>query len=229
MKQIVRYRFMTIPSKLTGELRITIDERSAEYNSQFDGGRSTNIALFPIIAVAITRPNEIDEKGNKIRAPWNPNDSIGMTKFTFPIFINELKAMMRDMKIPELYTYQGNRLELNTKISEKYRHVFMLGNTAIEFSPVVITQPDETKVEGVKLKFNREESSVLLTLNELEALLYNLNSLNVDLLSLQLYKTYITKVSYSEGRAYRNPNPEKLIDVSNNNHPKEMDFQEFVD
>ena len=49
MRQIVRYRFMTIPNKLVGEMRITVDERSAEYTAQFDGGRSTNISLFPVI------------------------------------------------------------------------------------------------------------------------------------------------------------------------------------
>ena len=44
MKQIVRYRYLTIPNKLTGEIRITVDDRAAEYSSAFDGGTSTNIS-----------------------------------------------------------------------------------------------------------------------------------------------------------------------------------------
>lgn len=192
MRQIVRYKFGTIPSKLSLELRITIDERSGpEYTSTYDGGQSTNITVFPIIVISITRSAELDENGNRVRAPWNPGDSMSITKFNIPILIRELKAIQDDMSTPDLYTYHGERLELNEEAAEKIRRVFMLGNTTLELSAVVISSDDDTKLEGIKFKINNEQSAVNLTLNELAALIYNLETLDVDNLTFQLYLTYI--------------------------------------
>ena len=193
MKQIVRYRSFIIPSKLVCEVRITVDDRSVEYSSAFDNGRSTNINLFPIVSLSIQKSSEVDENGNKIRAPWSANDSIGMSKFNLPIFINELSEIIKGMKIQDLYRYVGNRLEVNDKLANTARRVFMIGTTTIEIAPVVIDQLDDIKVEGVKLKFNNEQSSVLLTLNDLTSLYYNLTHMDIDNIAFNIYKTYIMK------------------------------------
>lgn len=203
MKQIVRYQHLVIPSKLRSEVRITVDDRGVEYTSTFDGNRSTSINLFPIVTITLTRPGEIDENGNKIRAPWNPNDTLNMTKYNMPIFINELSGIQQDMKIPNLYTYQGKRLELNEEEANKIRRVFMIGSTTLELSPVVIINVDENRVEGIKMKFNNEQSTVLLSLNELDSLVFNLKNLNVDTIALTMYIQYINK-----------PNTVKTFDVN---------------
>lgn len=194
MKQIVRFQNMVIPGKIRSEVRITIDERNIEYSSLFEGNKSTSIVFYPIVTLTMVKASSTDENGNKIKAPWNPNDSLGMTKYNLPILVRELKEIEKDMKIPELYTYHGKRLELNESIAEdKVRRVFMIGNVTLELSAVVIVQDDESRIEGIKMKFNNEQSSVLLTLNELTSLIYNLDHLDVDSVALMLYMNYITK------------------------------------
>lgn len=195
MKQIVKYRCLTIPRKLSVELRIATDERNnPEFVSNFDGNRSTNVSLLPMIGITIMRPTETDESGVRIKAPWNPNDNLGMTKFTLPIFIEEFKGIKEDMKTPDLYTYHGKRLELNEEVAQKIRRVFVIGNTTLELSAVVLIKPeDESRMEGIKMKFNNEQSTVLLTLNEMNSLLYNLEHLDIDALSLLLYLNYINR------------------------------------
>lgn len=195
MKHIVKYRCLTIARKLTVDLRITIDDRvPGEYATTFDGNKSNNISLFPLISINLTKAPEVDDTGVRIKTPWNPNDNLGMTKFSFPIFIEEFNGIKEDMKTPNLYTYHGKRLELNEEVAQKIRRVFVIGNTTLELSAVILIKPeDETRVEGIKMKFNNEQSSVLLTLNEMTSLIYTLEHIDIDSLSLLMYTNYISK------------------------------------
>lgn len=186
MKQVVRYHFLSIPKKLRCEIKLTLDERNKASSTEFEGNSYINFRIYPLITVSIYREGITDENGTYTKAPWNPNDTLGLTKFNLPIFIQELMAIQKDMKIPELYSYQSNRLELNESIAAKARKAFMIGTNAVEFSPVVLEQ-EETKLEGVKIKFNNEDSVVYLTLNELDSLCYNLYHLDVDSTMLMLY------------------------------------------
>lgn len=223
MKQIVRYQHLVIPTKLRSEVRITIDDRGVEYTSSFDGNKSTSINLFPIVTITLTRPGEIDENGNKIRPPWNPNDNLNMTKFNMPIFLNELIGIQKDMKIPDLYTYQGKRLELNEEVAQKIRRVFMVGNTTLELSAVVIiNSADDSRVEGIKMKFNNEQSTVLLSLNELESLAFNLKTLNVDSIAFALYLQYVSKPNNAKVFNVNTLTPK--VDIA----PKSSDFDGVI-
>lgn len=201
MKQTVRYSLFTIPGKYKAEMRITVDDRGAEYSSSYEGNKNINITFYPVISLNIIRPSEMDENGNKVKPLWNPNDSLGMTKFNLPRFKNALKQIRKNLETPELYTYQGKRLEINEALAEKIRDPFKVGNVTVELSAVVVVQPDETRVEGIKVKFNNEQSSVLLTLNELDSMISNLDDLNIDSLALLLYLNYL-----------KSPNPPKIFD-----------------
>ena len=214
MKQIVRYQSLVIPSKLRSEVRITVDDKGAEYTSSFDGNKSTSISLFPIISITLTRISDVDDNGNRVRAPWNPNDNISMTKYNLPVFLHELIEIQQSMKIPELYTYQGKRLELNEEAAQKVRRVFMIGNTTLELSPIVIIQSDDSRVEGIKMKFNNEQSSVLLTLNELDSLSFNLRNLDVDSIALSMYTTYITKSVTTNNRSSDSNTTVPKVDIA---------------
>lgn len=185
MKHNIRYRWLTIPNKLAGEIRITIDDRTnGIIQSVYDGGKSTSYSIFPFITLQIIRPSEVDDTGKRIRAQWNPNDSLSLTKFNFPIMLRELTGIANDLKIPSMYSYTGRRLDLNPEEAEKVRRVFMIGNTTLELIPVVIEQLDDTRVEGIKMKFNNEQSSVGLTINELDSLITNMQNLDPDALAL---------------------------------------------
>lgn len=193
MKQIVKYRILTIPNKVTMEIRLNIDDRNSEFVTMRDGAKYTNLNMNPVIGLSILKAAEIDESGNRVRAPWNINDHLTMTKYNLPILYEELHGIQQDMKKPELYTYHGKRLEINETLAEEIRRVFVIGTTTVELSTVVIVQPDETRVEGIKIKFNNEQSTTLLTLNELNSLVYNINHIDIDSLTVGIYQTFIDR------------------------------------
>lgn len=201
MKRQIRYRIMTIPKKMTVELKMTVDTMKSRFapngesTNELNGDVYTGLSLFPLVCLVITRQADYDENGQRQRLPYNPNDSLGMTRYQLPIFIGELIRMGESMKVPELYSYVEQRLVVNEELADRHRRVFVIGNMTVEMLPVVITQPDETKVEGIKLKFNNEGSTVPLTLNDLESLMFTLQHLDVDTISLQLHMTYLRAIS----------------------------------
>jgi hypothetical protein len=95
------------------------------------------------------------------------------------------------MNTPELYSYVGSRLELDNTLAEKIRRIFLIVSMTVELSAVVITQADETKVEGIKLKFNNENSTVQLTLNDIDSLLFTMEHLDIDSIVLLMYSMYM--------------------------------------
>lgn len=197
MRQNVRYQALVIPSKIRVEIRISVDDqRNPEYSSTSEtGDKNVSLSIFPFIGISITRPGELGEDGKRVRAPWNPNDHLTMTKYNLPIFCSYLDEVREGMKIKELYVYQGKRLELNEETAKNVRRAFMIGQTAVELSPVVIVQEDDTRVEGIKMKFNNEQSHVLLTLNDIWSLYYTLTHTSIDNIVWNMYDAYIDKKS----------------------------------
>ena len=196
-RQSVRYRILTIPKKMTVDMRVSAagDSRPEFYShGRNNDSDCTSITIFPIISIALIRPGIIDDNGNYIKAKWDPNDSIALTKYNLPLFINELREIYNNFKEPKLFSYTGERLELNAKLAEKFRKVFMIGDTTIELSIVVINELENDReifYEGLKVKFNNEDHVGLLNINDLSSLLYTLTHVDMDSLALSLYKTYI--------------------------------------
>lgn len=215
MKQTTSYRFLTIQGKLKGDLKIIIDtERNPEYTSTGASGNNISLTFYPLVNLTIVRPSTTDENGQRIQAPWNVNDSLSMNKFNVAIFRKELTEIIKSMEITELYTYHGTRLELNEEMAEKVRRVFMIGMTTVEISPVVIVQ-DDSRLEGVKMKFNNEQSSVLLTLNDLTALQDNINRFDIDSIAMLLYLNYIKRPDHPKNFSALNP---PTVDIVPKNH-----------
>ena len=216
MKHTVKYRVLSISNKLSMEARIIVDDTKSVYSGTYEGSKFTNLNINPIIGMSIFRPIESDENGMRVKAPWNPNDHLILTKYTFPILFEELNGIQQDMKKPELYTYHGKRLELNETLAESIRRVFMIGDTTVELSAVVIVQSDESRVEGIKMKFNNEQSSVLLTLNELTSLVFNMDHLDIDSLTLSMYSTFINTSNKNTSSSTINmdfPMPTTNVDI----------------
>lgn len=196
MKHVVRFQNLLVPEKLRIETKITIDGR-VEYTSNVSDP-STSVRLYPWVLVSLIKTGDVDESGIKVKSVWNPNDSLGLTTYTVPIFTEQLAGIQQDLKTPELYQYTGTRLELNETVASKVRRVFMVGNTTVEFTAVVITQADETKVEGIKIKFNNEQSTTLLTLNDLESIVFTLKNLSTDTLAFMMYTHFLKSGSKSK-------------------------------
>lgn len=189
MKRSLKYNLLVVPNKIKVDEKIILDDQMpAEYTSL--NNDVVSLSLFPLITISITRPFELDESGVKKRPPWNPNDSLPMTKYSLPIFVRELKELCSDLRIKELYNYTNRRLELNEDLAEKVTKTFKVGNNGVQLKPVVIALPDDTRVEGAKLKINNEDSVVLLTVNELDSLLFTLCRSNYDQVALMLFSQY---------------------------------------
>lgn len=189
MKKSMKFSILSIPGKIKIDLRVVVDDVMInEYVSANNDLMS--LVLYPLIIVSIIRPYEVSDDGIRRKGPWNPNDSLPLTKYNVGVFLKELKEINNDMKIKELYNYFNDRLELNEDVGEKIVRKFKVGNNYVELSPVVISLLDDSRVEGVKLKINNEESTVLLTLNDVEAVIYALDHLSIDVISFMLFNRY---------------------------------------
>ena len=92
MKQVLRYQALTVPGKLRVEVRLIVDDRGVESHFAGDSSQNVSISPRPFIVANIIRPTETDENGQRMRAPWDPADSLSMTKYTLPIFLEELRS-----------------------------------------------------------------------------------------------------------------------------------------
>jgi len=201
MKRQVKYRVLTIQSKLAVDIRLTADTNNAiqqnrtfafgETTTELNGDFYTSVNLFPFININIIRRGDLDENGVWRKAPFSRDDNIGLTRYQLSIFIAELQRIHEAIRIPEMFSYFNKRLQVNEELANKYRRVFTIGSTTFEMLPLVITQPDDTRVEGIKLKFNNEQSSVLLTLNDLDSLSFTLTNLDIDTIVWLMYLTYL--------------------------------------
>lgn len=196
MKKQVKYRVLTIPGKLSLDVKISFDSTrgnlDSDYTSPVDGNVYTTVNIFPLVLLSIVRSSEIDDTGNRQKAPYNQNDNLGMTRWQFPMFVSELGMMWDAMRTPDLYSYVDKQLVVNDELAESVRRVFLVGrNMVVEMVPVVIVQPDDSRVEGIRLKFNNEQSVVPLTLNDIECLLLTMRSLDIDSVCLALHVNYI--------------------------------------
>ena len=216
MKQTTSYRFLNIQNKIRGDLKIIIDtDRNPEYVSNNASGTNTSIAFYPIVTLTIIKPPQIDENGQRVQVPWTINDSLSMNKINLAIFKNEFKEIMNGMKTPELYTYHGKRLELNESIAEEVRRVFMINPTmTVELSPVVIMQDDD-RLEGIKIKFNNEQSTVTLTLNEVTGFYEVISKLEIDSVAMLLYLNYASRPDKPKQFDALNPPNVDIVPKSN--------------
>lgn len=191
MKKSLKYTLLTIPNKLQVDVKAIVEDTgvlASEYISPTK--EFVALKLYPLITLSIIRPYEMDESGVRRRLNWSPNDSLPLTKYTLPVFLKEFLDIKKDMEIKELYSYIGNRLELNENLAEKITKKFKVGNNYVELTPVVISLLDDTRVEGIKLKINNEESTVLLTVNDVESLAFTLTNSQFDLIVINLFKMY---------------------------------------
>ena len=180
---------MNIPGKLKCEIRVTINTEGtmrteSTYSSANSEGYTLNLA--PLYQITIIRRNDSESGVPPVR---NMSDSISLTKYHMSIFLDNLTAVYNGLKIPSMYGYDaGNKLQLNEVEATKIIKIFKVWNTAIEMAPVVILNSDDTRMEGIKLMFSNEESMVLLTLTDIEALMFGMNNADMDAVAIGLFQ-----------------------------------------
>lgn len=205
MKTTIVYHVLTVPKKLRMEIKLILDnDRSSEYiNSSTDGTFAT-VRLYPMITLSIVREIQRDESGMIIKQPFVLSDTLSMSRYTLAVFKSEFEDLYRLMKEKDVYTYHGKRLELNEKIADEIKKLFQLSKTVVEITPTLLISPDDIdqKIEGVKLKFNNEASSVLLSINDMTALVETMNNISIDTITTWMYKEY----KNATPRSYNSPN-----------------------
>jgi hypothetical protein len=191
MKRTINFNVGAITGKLNINLRLALDDQSERFSSGVristnqTGDEYINVNLYPMLSLIIHRENIVVE-GVSQRAPFNRDDMITLSRSTIPIFIHNFDRLLKEFETPELYKYIEDRLELNDKLAEAYRKRFMVGPSIVELVPVIIDDGD-SKMEGIRMKFNVEDSTVVLTMNEAIRLSYTIKNLNIDALALQIY------------------------------------------
>lgn len=220
MKHSLRSTIFIIGDKLRVEVRASInDAYPATKHSVYEGGENSQLTLLGALTVQIIHPRT----NNESPPQWNPNDTIMLTKYYIPIFYRELKAIYDGMHTPNLYTYTDNRLELDPKLGESIRRVFTVGmKTTIELSPVVISTmvgAEEQRVEGIKMKFNNEDSTVLLTINDLYSLMWNINHTDIESVVIGMYEIFV-KTGETSTKQLELPKPK--VDILPLQRPPEL-------
>ena len=185
-RQYVRCRVLSIPGKFNVSVRIMIDNRT-EFRSLSDSGENIALTLSPAIETQIVRPRTDPTAGPRI---WNPNDSLMLSKFTLPLFLQDLDAVVESLKLTEMFVYTGDRLELNPKLAEEKRRIFRANQSFyVEIIPTVV-ESEEKRVEGIRLTFNKEPSQVSLTIPEIDSYRFTLKNLQPDIIALLLFNHY---------------------------------------
>lgn len=186
-RENIRYTFFSIPDKLRGTIRLSVDMVSAEFHTSGDYGSSTSISLFPYIDLNIQRPMVYDEgTGRRVRARTDMGDWLPMNRFNFPTFCREFKEACKSLEIREMYAYTGDRLDLNEALAETHKRTFKIGDYTIEIIPTLL-ETEKERLEGLRLTINSEPHSVSLTLNELNSMMWAIDHLDIDSISLALY------------------------------------------
>lgn len=191
-RENIRYTFITIPEKLKGTIRLSIDMAAAEYRSFGDYANTTAISIFPYIDLQILRPMVFDEAtGRNVRPKTGDRgDWLPMNKFNFPMFCREFGEACDSLKIREMYAYTGTRLDLNDALAETHKRSFKIGDYAVEIIPTIL-ETEQERLEGLRITINSEPHSVSLTLNEITSLRWSLEHLDVDNLALTLYNRVV--------------------------------------
>ena len=215
MKHQVKYRILTITSKLSLDLLISTDTNNPRFGSpekttELNGDTFTNIMHIPRFTLSIIRPSEINEEGKWTKPPYNANDHLRMSRNQISILLSELRRIDKALNIPDMYSYSDKRLIINESLADEHRAVFDINNTVVELLPVVIVQPiDENRVEGIQMKFNNDQSISFLTLNDLQSLIYTLRTMNVDSIVLNLHAIYF----HNESSLDQNDVIKPIVDI----------------
>lgn len=199
MKHVLRYLLFSITNKIRCEVRCIINDipNSIYYHQHKEGEITDSLSLRPFITVTILR--------DKREFPgWLISDTLGLNKVSYPTFVKELKKMQETLKISDMYQYKEDPvtkfnvcLGVNEELANRHRQIFKPYNSQImvEITPTATEFSDRvygvaTLTKAVKIKFNNEESSVVLNEEEFDALVSSLDKADMDMITLHMYQQY---------------------------------------
>ena len=168
------------------------DLKKPEYMQQktiakfaFNGNEYTNINVFPMVIFDISKKSD--------KADWSNNNMFSVGSRELFLFIMKLEELWRLFKTEKsLFYMDKDKLILNTNISDKYILRFhAYGNKLIQLQPCIVYDENSSGYEGIYLAINSMNYSSYLTYSELEYLIYELKKININLLTVELFNTYL--------------------------------------
>ena len=153
--------------------------------SHFNGNSYLTIKQYPYLTMEIV--NDIEKR----REQWSHSKVMNLNQFDMFLFMTSASELARAfVEEKNLYRYdQQHNLCINKALANKKSVTIPLSfNRSIWITPIVV-RSDDTKVEmeGVALCFDSPANYVSLSYDEFKFLIYYMNKINLDEMSLQLF------------------------------------------
>lgn len=124
---------------------------------------------------------------------WDPNMSVNLNKFAIFDFIKKTKAVISSMSIPEMYFNQNGMLRLNGELAKAHSKIVPTPNKSLCIIPAVLEDKEDSSnyYEGVAFMINSIDNYCILPITEVEYLCFELQKLDLYLLSMEVINTYL--------------------------------------
>lgn len=155
---------------------------------EYAGSEYLKMAPNPYLTIDISKSS--DDKGDG----YNPNSRVNINKFALFDFKLKIKEALDDFRtFQDLFFTQNDKLYVNKQIATKQAKIIpTLGKTIYIRHNVVYDQESiDKEYEGVTFYINDPSNFCNLTYKELQYLYYEIDQVNMNQLTLELYIIYL--------------------------------------
>lgn len=191
---------LTLPfSKLSLKLHIKLMNENHQGELEgfhkeftFNGKEYLSLNVFPILTL------EMMDKTDG----WKPDKTIILTQRNIFYLIQSLKKINKAIYKEDMFVYdERNELMVYKDMAEKHtERVYKLGNHKLLLKPSVVYSPQEEAYEGIVMYFNNTNNVVQVNLDDLNALIYTLDKIDLFTYSQHMLNYYV----------YSMNNPDKI-------------------
>ena len=122
---------------------------------------------------------------------WSTNKSVNLNMMAKMKIESQLKMVISNLSIKELFFYKNNKLDVNREIVKSLNmKPFVIGNKTCMFDYIVIHDDKKNEYEGVVFMINSADNYCMLTIDEVTYLYYTLLSINLYNLTFSVLAYY---------------------------------------
>lgn len=187
-----------------------------DFNNIFDYGENTYLKMDHLTFLTL----EINDDG-----PWGKSKNLVITSRNLYQVQQALKTMINTLRSGEVYKARkkvnsdgSSYMELfiyTEDVKNNSMVIRLLGdsNNRLGLQPCIITDECECQHEGVRILINKQSNAVEVTLEELEALYYNIAKVDLFMYGQTMVNYYMTHIKDKsvEVKTYGKPNNETKV------------------
>lgn len=187
-----------------------------DFNNIFDYGENTYLKMDHLIFLTL----EISDEG-----PWDKSKNLVITSRNLYQVQQALRTMVNTLRNGDIYKARKKMNNDGSSYMELFIYtedvknnsmvIKLLGdsNNRLGIQPCIIVDECETQHEGVRLLINKQINAVDITLEELEALYYNIAKVDLFMYGQSLINYYMTHIKDKpiEVKNYSKQTPEKKV------------------